>query len=255
MGREQGEDGAQVESPMEGLSPNSPRAPQAFEDFPLTRPEYINSVIHFYRGELARTTVWRTRIDQTTNWAIALLAGVFSFTFSTKEPTHFILLFGNAIVFLFLMFEARRYRRFDAWFARVRMIEENFYIPILKRDLKSPMGQWRQRVAEDLMTPRYKMTPVQAVGIRLSRNYIWLFLVMLVGWFAKLMMHPTSVTTASEVFERMHIGPVPPVFVLSTVTFFYAAVLTLSVRYRGLSVDREFSRETVPGSDHDWSQH
>jgi len=27
---------------------------------------------HAYRGELGRTTAWRTRIDRTTNWAVVL---------------------------------------------------------------------------------------------------------------------------------------------------------------------------------------
>lgn len=231
-------------------------APRAFEDYPLTRPEYINAVIHFYRGELHRTTIWRTRIDQTTNWAIALLAGVFSFTFSNESAHHSTLLFGNLMILLFLVIEARRYRRFDAWYARVRMIEENFYIPILTRDLVSPTGQWRQRVAEDLMVPKYKMTPLQAIGIRLSRNYIWLLLVMLVGWFAKLTMPseiaPGYAHSVGEVFERMHIGPVPSSLVFLTVIVFYVAMIALALRHRRRSVDREFGSETVPESAHEW---
>lgn len=229
---------------------------RAFEDYPLTRPEYINALIHFYRGELHRTTIWRTRLDQTTNWAIVLLAGVFSFTFSSEGAHHSTLLFGNVLIVLLLGIEARRYRRFDAWYARVRMIEENFYIPILKRDLISPMGQWRQRVAEDLLAPKFKMTPLEAIGIRLSRNYVWLLLTMLLGWIGKLVMPsafaPGYAHTLSDVYERMHVGPVPSAVVLAIVVAFYTGVIGLALRFRGHSIDREFTRDTVPQSEHEW---
>lgn len=229
---------------------------QAFEDYPLTRPEYINAVIHFYRGELHRTTIWRTRIDQTTNWAIVLLAGVFSFTFSSESAHHSTLLFGILMILLLLTIEARRYRRFDAWYARVRMIEENFYIPILRRDLISPTGAWRQRVAEDLMSPRYKMTPLEAIGIRLRRNYIWLFLVLLVGWLAKLEipteLAPDYAHSVPELYDRMAIGPVPSAVVLGAVIAFYVAAIWLALWPGSRASDRELTSETVPQSEHDW---
>lgn len=30
----------------------------------------ITALSHLYRGELYRSTVWRTRLDATTNWAV-----------------------------------------------------------------------------------------------------------------------------------------------------------------------------------------
>ena len=30
----------------------------------------IGAIAHLYRGEVYRSTVWRTRLDQTTNWAV-----------------------------------------------------------------------------------------------------------------------------------------------------------------------------------------
>lgn len=44
------------------------RAP-AFEDYPLTRQESISAMVHFYRGEMYRSQIWRQRLDTTTNWA------------------------------------------------------------------------------------------------------------------------------------------------------------------------------------------
>jgi uncharacterized membrane protein len=33
-------------------------------------PADITALAHLYRGELYRNTVWRTRLDTTTNWAV-----------------------------------------------------------------------------------------------------------------------------------------------------------------------------------------
>ena len=44
-------------------------ASPAFEDYPLTRQEYISAMVHFYRGEMYRSQIWRQRLDTTTNWA------------------------------------------------------------------------------------------------------------------------------------------------------------------------------------------
>ncbi|CAN5330834.1 hypothetical protein BH18GEM1_BH18GEM1_19450 [soil metagenome] len=49
--------------------PDPPSQPVSFEDYPLTRIEYITAMVHFYRGELARADAWRARLDPTTNWA------------------------------------------------------------------------------------------------------------------------------------------------------------------------------------------
>jgi uncharacterized membrane protein len=233
-----------------------------FESYPLTRQEYINAVIHFYRGELSRSTAWRARIDQTTYWAIALGAGMFSFTFASLEQPHFTLLFGNLILFLLLMLESRRYRRYDAWYARVRMIEENFYIPILSRNLVSPMAQWRKHVTDDLMTPRYKITLSEAVGIRLVRNYLWIFLVMLVGWITKLEM--LSQVPGPEgrpvfggwqtMFAVARVGFVPPWFVFGSVALFYVALIAFALTHRKMSADREMRSEMVSESREAWKQ-
>ena len=36
---------------------------RGFEDYPLTRVEYITAMVHHYRGEMARAIAWRKRLD------------------------------------------------------------------------------------------------------------------------------------------------------------------------------------------------
>ncbi len=61
------------------------------------------------------------------------------------------------------------------------MLEENFLIPVVTRQLESPMGSWREMVAMDLDLPKYKTTMLEALGFRLRRNYLLIFLIILGG--------------------------------------------------------------------------
>jgi len=44
----------------------------------------ITALSHLYRGELYRSTVWRTRLDATTNWAVLTTGIALSLTFSSE---------------------------------------------------------------------------------------------------------------------------------------------------------------------------
>jgi uncharacterized membrane protein len=204
-----------------------PSPPVSFEEYPLTRSEYINAMVHFYRGELARADAWRARLDPTTNWAVVTTGGMLSFAFSDPVHSHVTLLLANLLIVIFLCFEARRYRYFDVWRSRVRMLEENFFIPIIRRNLVSPREDWREFVAEDLDRPTFKRTFLQAVGIRLRYNYVWIFLVILMAWLAKLSLHPVGVE--GGFLARMGVGPIGGILMLSLVAAFYATVIGLAV--------------------------
>ena len=176
-----------------------------YESTPLSRAEYISAVVHLYRGEIYRANSWRIRLDNTTNWAVLTSAGLVTFAFGEgSKSSHWILLLGLAMLLVFLVFEARRYRYADVWRSRVRMIEENFYGPILRRDPISPEEKWGHLVAKDLFEPRFKITRMQALRARFVRNYWALFVVILGAWVVKVTSHPTMAPTWSEL--RAHLG-------------------------------------------------
>jgi uncharacterized membrane protein len=156
-----------------------------YESAPLSRQEYIAAVVHLYRGELYRANSWRIRLDNTTNWAVLTAAGLLTFTFGEGSHSHWVLLLGLALVAAFHTFEARRFRTWHVWRSRVRMIEENFYGPILRRDLRSPDVAWGVLVARDLFQPRYKIGRLQALRARLVRNYWAVYAVILGAWVIK----------------------------------------------------------------------
>ena len=98
---------------------------------------YITAMAHFYRGEVGRIMVWRQRLDTTTTWAITSTCTIFTVAFSFKEVPHLIFFFNLAIVVIMLWIEARRYRFYDAFRARLRMLEAHFLVPmILRQDSK-----------------------------------------------------------------------------------------------------------------------
>jgi len=198
---------------------------QRFEDYPLTRQEYIQVMVHFYRGEVARSLAWRQRLDATTNWAVLTSAGMLSFAFTSPEHPHVVLLLGNVILLAYLSIEARRYRTFEVYRARVRMMEENFLVPILTRHLESPLTTWRDLVARDLDLPKYKTTFLEAFAFRLRRNYLFIFGILLGGWLVKLALHPGLAGSWTDVWKRMAVGTIPPAVVLILVMAFYGLLL------------------------------
>ncbi|MFP6739719.1 MAG: DUF2270 domain-containing protein [Planctomycetota bacterium] len=157
------------------------------ERFPT---ENLQVLTHFYRGEVQRETDWRHRLDLTTNWAIITTMAAFSWTFSSVNPadfgSHIVLLFASFLVFLLMCIEARRYRYYDIWHTRVRMLEVHILVPALNPDKKLLQGDWRSVLSDDLLMPSYKISFHEALAQRLRANYGWLFLGLLAGWILRI---------------------------------------------------------------------
>lgn len=171
------------EPPVDAPVPGEP--PVDYESTPLSRSEYIAAIVHLYRGELNRADSWRIRLDATTNWAILTAAGLLTFTFDRPENSHWALLMGLALIGVFHGFESRRFRLWHVWRTRVRMIEENFYGPILRRDLESPDEGWGKLIAQDLFAPTFKLTRLEALRARFLRNYWAIYGAITLAWVAK----------------------------------------------------------------------
>ena len=130
----------------------------------LYDPGYVNAMSHFYRGELGRIMVWRQRLDITTNWAITSSTAIITIAFANREVPHLIFFFNLAIVWVMLWIEARRYRFYDAFRARVRMLEAHFLVPMVMENRDLLQGEWKKLVCEDLILPSFKISRLEAVG-------------------------------------------------------------------------------------------
>jgi uncharacterized membrane protein len=195
----------------------------------VTRSEFINAMIHLYRGELGEATAWRGRIDTTSHWAIVLSATALSFVFSDKAIERHVLI---PIISLFCTFllamEARRYRFFDIWRSRARMIEINFYQPMLS-GTKPLMADWTERLAQDMEWSRFHMSFWEAMGRRLRRNYVGIYGILLGSWLVVLMTHPSTTTSISEIVARAAVGPVPGEMMFLGMMVFYSGLITLGM--------------------------
>jgi uncharacterized membrane protein len=189
----------------------------------------IGALAHLYRGEVYRSTTWRTRLDNTTNWAVAALGLAMSASFSHAEASPLPLLLIGILIVVFMTFEARRYRYFNVWRARARWLETNFYAPMLRGQGCNPGRGWEQVLAKDYMEPRHHISMARAIGRRLRRTYFWLLTIQALAYLGKIAIHPTAVTSVAEFVQRASVGPIPGEVVLLSGLIFNGAWLAFAL--------------------------
>src|SRR5580700_4876396 len=133
----------------------------------------IGALAHLYRGEVYRSTVWRTRLDSSTNWAVVTTGIALSATYSSAEASPLPMVLVGLLVSVFLLFEARRYRYFNVWRARARLLETDFYAPMIRGEGVRLDSGWAELLAKDYRNPRYHISFARAIGRRLRRTYVW----------------------------------------------------------------------------------
>ncbi len=176
----------------------------------LYDPGYVNAMSHFYRGEMGRIMVWRQRLDITTNWAITSSTAIITIAFTTREVPHIIFFFNLAIVWTMLWIEARRYRFYDAFRARVRMLEAHFLVPMVMENRELLQGEWKKLVCEDLILPCFKISKLEAVGRRLKRNYVFIFILIMIAWVTKIFLHASApIEGPRSFYHALRIGHIP----------------------------------------------
>ena len=169
----------------------------------------IGAIAHLYRGEVYRSTIWRTRLDTTTNWSVVTLGVALSISYSSPDASPLPLVLVGVLIIFFLMIEARRYRYFNVWRARARWIETHFYAPMLiDGDLRLEEN-WQQVLATDYHRPRYHITLAAAIGRRVRRSYLWILLIQTMAYAGKIMVHPVAVDSWQTAMRRADVGPVP----------------------------------------------
>lgn len=209
--------------------------------YPSTPVEFINVFAHYHRAEIGRMAGWRDRIDRTTNWAITTVAAMLSLSLSTPNAHHGVLLFAMLLIALLLMIEARRYRFFDVYRARVRRLERNYYAQILAPEAQVEEG-WARILGEDLRRPLFHITLQEAMARRLRRNYGWLFVILLLAWVLKISSAKLQLGAGQSEFaysfrdslNNATLGPSPGWLVLVAVVCFYGVLLYAVIRpYQG----------------------
>jgi uncharacterized membrane protein len=202
---------------------------------PSTSSERVTAMVHYHRAEIGRMAGWRNRIDQTSNWAITVVAAMLSVSLSTPSSHHGVLLFAMLLIYLLLWIEARRYRFFDVYRARVRQIERH-YLAQLFCPMPDFSANWQQILGQSLREPHFHLTYGQAFSRRLRRNYIWMFMILLVAWVLKLstpgLQHGSLglVGSIREAVTGAALGPIPGLAIVIGMAVFYAWLMWASFR-------------------------
>jgi uncharacterized membrane protein len=183
----------------------------------------IGALAQLYRGEAYRSTVWRTRLDSSTNWAVVTTGIALSATYSSAGASPLPMVLVGLLVSVFLLFEARWYRYFNVWRARARLLETDFYAPIIRGEgVKFDTG-WTELLAQDYCSPRYHISFARAIGRRLRGTYAWIFVIQAIAYYGKLAIHPTALTSFAELSDRAIIGPIPGVVVIFAGVVFHSS--------------------------------
>lgn len=200
----------------------------------FTAAEFNTAMVHFYRGEVQRSNTWRNRLDTTTNWAVITAGATLSFAFSSTANPHFVIPINSVLVAFFLFMEARRYRYYEIWSSRVRVLETGYFAQLLGQQ-STINKEWAEHLAADLMTPHFTISEWEAVGRRLRRNYLWIFSLLAVSWNLKVYLHPKPALSFDEFLARASVGAVPGsliflVGVIFNLGLFIFAIATVRLR-------------------------
>src|SRR5919108_2569928 len=121
----------------------------------MTPAEFNTAMIHFYRGEVQRSNTWRNRLDTTTNWAVITAGATLSFVFSSPNNPHFVIPINSILVAIFLLMEARRYRYYEIWSSRVRILETGYFAHILMPENRPGAEAWAEQLAGEPPNPHF----------------------------------------------------------------------------------------------------
>src|SRR5215203_798907 len=199
----------------------------------LSPSEFNTAMVHFYRGEIQRSNIWRNRLDATTNWAVITAGATLSFVFSSPDNPHFAIPINSILVSIFLFMEARRYRYYEVWANRVRVLETGYFAPMLSHRTIPPDKEWAEHISADLISPHFTISEWEAVGRRLRANYLWIFILLALSWTLKIYIHPSPIPSITsedrrlfwDVFEkRATVGLAPGWFVMAVGAIFNFAM-------------------------------
>jgi hypothetical protein len=139
--------------------------------------------------------------------------------------------------------EARRYRYYEIWSSRVRILETGYFAHLLAPENQPAEESWAEHLAADLTTPHFTITEMEAIGRRLRRNYLWIFALLALSWNLKVYMSPLPARDFDAFIERATVGVVPGWIVFVVGIVFNAAIFIFAIGTLRL---REATGEVLP---------
>ncbi|MDS0221158.1 DUF2270 domain-containing protein [Haloarcula sp. S1AR25-5A] len=205
-----------------------------------------SSMAHLYRGEVHRMTRWRERLDRTTNWAVTVIAAILTWAFSDPGNPHYLILVGLVALAAFLGIEAHRYRGFDVWRSRVRLIQQNVWAQGLDPSSDVDDHTWREKLRADYHQPTLKVPFEEALAHRLRRVYLALVSIVTAAWLIRV----TAFAESGPWPASASVGMVPGTVVTAVVALAYLGAVVVALRPRTWHSRSEL-REYAVG---DWAE-
>ncbi|MDZ7362508.1 MAG: DUF2270 domain-containing protein [candidate division KSB1 bacterium] len=236
------------ESPHQNQNNEKPRENHqpvwTFRGYEMRPSEFNTAMVHYYRAEIQRSNVWRQRLDTTTNWAVIASSAAISFALSAPGHHYGVLILNTLLVTLFLWMEARRYRYYELWAYRTRLMETDFFAAMLAPPF-APRPEWAESMVETLHTPVFPISMWEAFGRRFRRNFVWIFLVLGLSLLLKVFMHPTMTTSWENAIERLQLGPIDGWTILMAGLVYNGLLFLIGFATAGL---RQATGEVLPKS-------
>lgn len=199
-----------------------------FRGYELRPSEFTTAMVHYYRAEIQRSNTWRNRLDATTNWAVISTGATLSFALSSPDNHFGVIILNTLLVTLFLWIEARRYRYYELWSLRARLVETDFFAAMLVPPF-SPHAEWAESLADSLLNPEFPITMLEAIGRRLRRNYMFIYLILGLAWMMKIYLHPFPASSWEQFISRAALGTISgqSVFMAGVIFTGFMALLAL----------------------------
>jgi len=205
-----------------------------YRGYRLKTSEFVTAMVHLFRAEVQRANVWRQRLDTTTNWAVVATGATLSVSFSQPNVHHGVIILNTLLVTWFLYMEARRYRYYELWSYRVRLMETDFYAAMLVPPFH-PSPEWAENLAENLLSPSFPISMWEAFGRRLRRNYLWIYLILFVSWIGKSYLFPQPAANLQEFILRGAIGPIHGIVVITMGVVYHVFLILIAIGTLGMT--------------------
>jgi uncharacterized membrane protein len=223
-----------------------------YRGYQLRASEFTTAMVHLFRAEVQRANMWRQRLDATTNWAVITTGAAITIAFSRGATEQSVIILNTILVTLFLYIEARRYRYYELWSYRVRLMETDFFATMLVPPFH-PASDWAESLADNLLHPQFPISMLEALGRRYRRNYMWIYFVLAIAWAFIGVVYPTPVGSWAELIARARVGFVPGEVVLAVGLLFNGllllfGLLTVGLQHASGEVLPRFGIFTLPGA-------
>lgn len=205
-----------------------------YRGYSLKTSEFVTAMVHLFRAEIQRANVWRQRLDTTTNWAVVSTGAALSIAFSQPNVHHGVIILNTLLITWFLFVEARRYRYYELWSYRIRLMETDFYAAMLVPPFH-PSPEWAESLAENLLTPSFPISMWEAFGRRLRRNYLWIYFILGFAWIGKSYLFPQPAASFLEFIARGAVGPIPGHIMVTMGALLYVFLILIAIGTAGMT--------------------